>query len=285
MPELEEASDHGMYGVRIVGLDACGCFGSVPSDWPEWHVTAETVVTTDHQGPTSVGPERGLLRFGDGSTAQVERLDHGGSIHVQTTRNVAPCQLAHPYLGPVGVFSSYWTDRLPLHAGAVDIEGAAWLVLATKSGGKSTTLAFLDRAGHAVLADDLSIIDPGMNVHRGPRFIDLRSDTAQFLGIGTELGVLGTRERWRHRIGDAPLTLPLGGIIATEWGEPGIETVRGAARFETIGGSIALGVLGPWDELFMDIVTSVPLLAWRRPQNLAAAEVGIEQLVDRIVAA
>jgi hypothetical protein len=273
-----------MYGVRIEGLDACECFGSIPSDWPEWRVTAETFVAADHQSPGSVGPERGLLRFGDGSIARVERREDGGSIHVQTTQVVAPCLLAHPYLGPVGVFSSYWTDRLPLHAGAVDIGGAAWLVLATKSGGKSTTLALLDRSGHAVLADDLSIIDPGMNVHRGPRFIDLRRDAAQFLGIGTELGVLGTRERWRHPIGDAPLTLPLGGIIATEWGEPGIEAVRGAARFETVGGSIALGVRGPWDELFMDIVTSVPLFVWRRPQNLVAAGVGIEQLVDHIVA-
>jgi hypothetical protein len=34
----------------------------------------------------------------------------------------------------------------------------------------------------------------------------------------------------------------------------------------------------------MDIVTSVPLFVWRRPQNLAVADVGIEQLVDRIVA-
>jgi hypothetical protein len=133
-----------------------------------------------------------------------------------------------------------------------------------------------------VLADDLSIIDPDMNVHRGPRFIDLRRDAAQSLGVGTNLGVLGARERWRHRIGDAPLTLPLGGIIATEWGEPGFDSVTGAARVATIAGSIALGVPGPWDELFMDIVTSVPLVVWRRPENLATADVGVAQLVDHL---
>lgn len=282
MQQVEEIPSHGMYGVRIAGLDSCHCLGTVPSDWPEWSVTAEIAMTPDNREPVSVGAERGLLRLGDGSTAQVERRESGGLIHIQVTQDVAPCDLAHPYLGPVGIFSAYWTDRLPMHAGAVDINGEAWLVLATKAGGKSTTLALLERLGHAVLADDLSIIDPDMVVHRGPRFIDLRRDAAQFLGLGTNIGVLGARERWRHRLGDAPLTLPLGGFITTEWGEQAIEPITGTSRIAAVAGSIALSMPGPWNELFLDVVTSKPLLKWSRPENLGAAEQATGDLLSYV---
>lgn len=276
-----EGLARGMYGVKISGLENCGCFAPVPQDWPEWRVVVELVEAPDDQRPESAGPDRCLLRFGDGSTAEANRVDPGANIHLRLTRDVAPCHVAHPYLAAVGMFSAYWGDRLPLHAGAVGIDGKAWLILATKAGGKSTTLALLERAGHPVLADDLSVIDPEMNVHRGPRFVDLRREAAETLGIGTNLGVLGVRERWRHPVGDAPLTLPLGGIVATAWGDPGLEPVAGSARLELIAGSMALRVPGSWNELVMDVALSVPLFVWRRPENLAMADAGIAQLVDR----
>jgi len=176
------------------------------------------------------------------------------------------------------MLNAYWGDRIPLHAGAVGIDGKAWLIATTKAGGKSTTLALLAIAGHPVLADDLSVIDSGLHVHRGPRFIDLRQEAAEALGVGEYVGVLGVRERWRYRIADAPLTLPLGGIFIPTWGEPAIEHIAGSARLGPLAASLALRVPAPWDQLLLNIASSVPMVRWSRPPGLAQADRAIAQL-------
>jgi hypothetical protein len=272
----------GMYGVKITGLRDYESLGTVPSTWNEWSVTVDDLDESEDDRHQFADADRGLLRFGDGSTADVTRMGDGGSVHLRLARRVDENLLAHPYLGAVGMFSALWGGRIPFHAGAVDIGGQAWLILATKGGGKSTTLALFDRLGYDVLSDDLAIIDTDFNVHRGPRFIDLREDSAEELGIGTCLGVLGARERWRHPIGDAPLTLPLGGIIKAEWGEHAIEKVAGTEKVWALAGSIALSVPAPWNDLFMDVVTSTPLLRWSRPHQLSEATANIDSLIAAV---
>jgi hypothetical protein len=158
----------------------------------------------------------------------------------------------------------------------------AWLILGTKGGGKSTTLLLLEQAGYPVLSDDLSIIDPDLNVHRGPAFIDLRRETAQAMDIGEELGVLGARERWRHPIKNRPLTLPLGGIILAEWGKTDLKPLKGGARIQAVAGNLSLSVPGPWQDLFMDIVTSTPVFRWSRPRQLSEATANIETLITAL---
>ena len=174
---------------------------------------------------------------------------------------------------------AYWESRIPFHAGAVGIEGKAWLVAAAKGGGKSTTLGLLALSGHPVLADDLSVVGSDLEVHRGPRFVDLRGDVADALGIGRYIGVLGVRERWRFDVGDAPLTLPLAGLIIPSWGDFAIEPIRGSARLAAVAPCVSLRVPGPWDELFMDVSLTLPVLRWTRPRGLASADGAVAQLL------
>ena len=133
------------------------------------------------------------------------------------SRDIPRCDLAHPYLSVTGMLNAYGGDGLGLHAGAVVIDGRAWVIVAAKGGGKTTSLALLDRAGHPVLADDLSVVGPQLQVHRGPRFLDLRREVAERLAIGEDRGFIGMRRRWRYRIRDAPLTAPLGGVVVPVW--------------------------------------------------------------------
>jgi hypothetical protein len=256
--------------------------GPVPGEWSAWEVRAGARDTIDRDRPESVGPRTAFIRFGDGSTAEVFREDPGGRVRLDLDTEVPANDLAHPYLAVVGMLSAFWGDRLPLHAGAFGVDGRAWVLVATKEGGKSTTLAMLHLAGHPVLADDMTVISPDRTVQRGPRLIDLRPDAATALGIGDDVGVLGLRERWRYRIDDGPLTLPLGGFIVPSWGEPAIELVTGSSRLTALAPSLALRVPAGWDELFMDVALGVPLYHWTRPRGLGEAYRPIDQLLETV---
>jgi hypothetical protein len=275
-------TSRGLYGARVTGIGGCPSLAPVPSAWPEWRVVAEHGLDRAENRPESIGPDAAFIRFGDGSTAELSREDPGGRLRLSLAKEVASDDLAHPFLAPVGMLGAYWSDRLPLHAASFGIGGRAWLLVADKSGGKSTTMAMLDLAGYSVLADDLSVIEPDLTVHRGPRFIDLREDAARSLGVGDNVGEIGLRERWRYRIADGPLTLPLGGIVIPSWGEPGVELIVGSERLPTLGPSLALRIPAWWDELFMDIAFSVPVLRWTRPREVQGSRRSLDQLVDAV---
>jgi hypothetical protein len=272
----------GLYGVRVTGIKDYSSLAPVPSAWPEWRITAEHGLDRDKNRPESVGSDEAFIRFGDGSTAEVWREDPGGRLQLRLAREVAGNDIAHPFLAPVGMLGAYWSDRLPLHAGSFGLGGRAWLLAAGKAGGKSTTLAMLELAGHPVLADDLSVIEADLTVHRGPRLIDLRRDAAEALGVGDDVGRVGDRERWRYRIADGPLTLPLGGIVIPSWGKPDVELIVGSERLPMLGPSLALRIPGWWDELFMDIALSVPMLRWTRPRELSGSRPSLDQLVEAV---
>ncbi len=179
------------------------------------------------------------------------------------------------------MLSAVWGGRIAFHAGAVAIGDRAWMVVSSKGGGKTTTLALLAQKGLPVLADDIAVIDDTLQVHRGPRFLDLRGDVSEALGIGASVGVLGQRERWRHPLGEAPLTLPLGGVVFPHWGDQvAVEPVTGSTRLRLLAPAAALRVPAPWDRLMMDVALSVPMLIWRRPRDFAAIEESIDALVS-----
>jgi hypothetical protein len=270
----------GTYGVRLVGFEDCDALGTVPPDAPPWRIAVEAGANTLLGEPERVGPESAVLHFGDGSSAHVSREPPGGSVRLFLSRDIPRCDLAHPYLSVTGMLDAYWGDGLGLHAGAVVVDGSAWLIVAAKGGGKTTTLAVLDRLGLPVLADDLSVVGPDLRVHRGPRFLDLRKEVAERFGAGEDRGVIGIRRRWRHRIGDAPLTSPLAGFVVPVWGDPSIEPVIGAGRLEALAPSVSIRVPGRWEPLLLEVATSVPVLMWSRPQRLEDAEEGVSRLLD-----
>ena len=63
--------------------------------------------------------------------------------------------LVHPYLAPVALVMARWLGREGFHGGGIVAGGGVWAVLGDKTAGKSTTLAWLARAGVGVVSDDV----------------------------------------------------------------------------------------------------------------------------------
>ena len=137
------------------------------------------------------------------------------------------------------------------------------MVLATKGGGKSSTLAALFAAGHEILADDLVVIDQG-NAMPGPRFVDLKEDPESVVGapLAHDLHV----DRRRIILPDAGAPIPLAGVLILEWGEDlNVESVP-------VGNRLALGLghrtLDETDPRLLLELARIPMWIVRRPPDL-----------------
>jgi hypothetical protein len=87
-------------------------------------------------------------------------------------------------MGPVQAILWHQRGLLPLHASAVGVKGKAIAIAGDSGVGKSTLAAALERQGHPVLADDISIVDPKtMNVLVGQRRLRLWQSALEQLGI------------------------------------------------------------------------------------------------------
>jgi hypothetical protein len=271
---------HGLYGARIEGIDGGDGLGEVPADYPRWTVTVSGAPSEDFLEGASWG-----FRLGDGGLARAEQDGTGGRLHLALSRPVAERDLGHPFLSIVGVLGPLWAGGVALHGGVFLSHGRAWVVMGGKEGGKSTTLALLARAGHRVMADDLAVVAPNLMVHRGPRFVDLRQEASESLGVGEPIGMLGTRERWRYRLGEAPLAAPLGGLILPRWGdEEGVGTLDAVSRLRLVASSFPVAYPNDRSALVMDIANGVPTLVWTRPQGLDGAAGAVERMLAELPA-
>ncbi len=64
-------------------------------------------------------------------------------------------------LGQVGATAAALLRRLLfIHAGAVSIDGRAWIVIGESGAGKTSTVAILVRQGAAYLTDEITLLDP-----------------------------------------------------------------------------------------------------------------------------
>jgi hypothetical protein len=247
-----------------------------PADWPELGLR--------HAAPGPDGPHED--RIGPRSA---ELTLHGGWVTIEreparvTFRLPQPPparDLVHPYLAPAAAVAARWAGRESFHAGAVVAGGGAWAVLGDKESGKSTTLAHLALAGHAVVSDDLLVVD-GDHVLAGPRCIDLRESSAAHLGAGEPLGVVGVRERWRLALGPVPPRTPLRGWVTLAWGEEvGVDALRGAERMLALlpFRSVQLEPGAPQDLVDFG---ALPVLRLRRPRRWD----GLDEAAARLLAA
>ena len=195
----------------------------VPSDWPL--LTLRTVLGFDAGHPVGVDEDRASMRVHDG-LVEIDR--RRGEALFTARQKPTPDALVHPHLAPVAAIAARWRGHESFHAGAVILGDGAWAVMGAKGSGKSSLLAWLALSGHAVLTDDLLVIDADGNALAGPRSIDLRESAAQRFGVGEPLGVIGARERYRMVVGAVPRPCPLRGFIRLAWG--GVPTVTPRAR-------------------------------------------------------
>ena len=267
----------GCYGFRIIGVDqAHRLLVDAPAGWPEL-----TLATSPPDGRAVpdldvVGPASATLPLHGTGWMEIERA--GPRVTFRLPEAASHEELVHPYLAPGAAVLARWAGREAFHAGAVLAGGGAWVVLGDREAGKSSTLAWLALNGHAVLADDLVVLD-GADVLAGPRCIDLRSDAAARLGAGEPLGVVGTRERWRLVLDGVPARAPLRGWVLLEWDdEVAVEPVRGAERLLRLIPHRSVR-LEPPDAGALVELASLPVLTFRRPRRWDALAAAGERLV------
>lgn len=192
-----------------------------------------------------------------------------------------PSSLVHPHLAVVGAVCAHWSTREAFHAGAFVTDGGVWGVLGEKGAGKSSMLAALSRAGIAILADDLLVLD-GQRAFAGPRSIDLRRDAASSLALGYPLGVVGDRERWRVALEPIRPELAFHGWVALRWSEePAIRPLRGADRLRELLVHRALRI-PPRTPAALIELASLPFVELSRPRRWSSIQQAADRLLDKV---
>jgi hypothetical protein len=268
----------GCYGFRLDGVAAAReLLVDAPPDWPRLRV--------DCQMPQGLAPTADVV-----GAERAELPLHGGWVTVDrspprvTFRLPAPppaADLVHPYLAPAAALAARWAGRESFHAGAVVVDGGAWIVLGDKEAGKSTTIADFALHGHGVLADDLVVLD-GDAVLAGPRCVDLRETAAAHLVAGEPLGIVGVRERWRLPLEPVPVRAPLHGWVTLAWDDDvGVDALQGAERMLALVPFRSVR-LEPGDAQVLIDLASFPVLRLRRPRHWDALATARERLLDAI---
>lgn len=265
----------GAYGLRLRGVDGAERL-LVPAEagWPKLDIRVEA-------GAATVAGDR----F-DSATAHV-RLRTGGSVFIDRESGLAtftvptplsPNELVHPYLAPVAAITAHWHGRESLHGGGIAVEGGVVGVVGDRLEGKSSLLAALAARGTDIVCDDMLVVEADQ-AFAGPRTIDLREDAATALGVGENIGVVGTRGRWRVRLEPAPSRLPLAGWIFLDWAEqveiarvPASETLQRLLRNRGIR-------VPPLDPAYFVQLAAMPAWEVRRPRSWSAVPDVVEAVL------
>jgi len=224
----------GAYGFILNNLDDEGHWlNPAPQDWP----TVEVSQLTASPVPDTGGEVVEVALIGGRSlrlrNEPPEMCFVGGS---ELSRDA----LIHPYLAPAASVLAHWRGWITLHAGAFETDGRAWILIADRNGGKSTTLAAMSEMDHPVLADDLIVIKDGFAM-AGPRSLDLR-EQGQFRSA-EDLGIVGERRRWRLRLLPVPPEIPVAGVIKLTWTDkPVVRTIAVEDRSEMLLSALSMPV-------------------------------------------
>jgi hypothetical protein len=267
----------GAYGIGLDGPwdDAERFLAPVPADWPRYEMLARegnAAVTA-----ARVGPKKALLGPPSGGSILIDRAAQ--QIVVTSSPPRTPRELIHPTLAHAGAIVAWWSGHESFHAGGFVVDGGAWGVLASRGGGKSSTLAVLAAAGVPIVADDLIVVSAG-SAFVGPRALDLRSDAARQLQAGAAMEGAGLRERWRLELGPCPVTAPLRGWFVLEWGET-VEARRlgGGELLQLLGAQRAVN-LPPVDPAVLIDLASLPAWLVERPRELEALPLVAERVLE-----
>jgi hypothetical protein len=268
----------GAYGFQLQGVErAQRLLVPAPLDWPT--LTLRVKLGFDEGGSDWVNDDHARVRVHDG---QVDIDRHRGDALFTLRRRPTPDALLHPYLAPVAAIAGRWLERESFHAGAVVLGDGAWAVLGEKGSGKSSLLAWLALDGHAVVSDDLLVIDEHCSVLSGPRSIDLRANAAARLGIGEPLGVIGTRERHRMAVGPVPSKVPLRGFIRLAWGDvPTVTPVPLAWRPAALAAQRTVRI-PPRDPALLVALSALPMVELRRPREWRRAGDAADRLLGAV---
>lgn len=266
MAASHPAAAAGAYGLAFPGLALTG-LPAAPADARPLQLRREHSAAV--QPSRRLGDATATIPYLGGGWAELDRGARTAIFH--TPAPLDDDALAHPYLSPVASVFARWDGHEALHAGAVVGAGGAWAVIAPRGGGKSTTLAALSLAGHALVADDLLVVDHG-EIFRGPSFVDLRPDAEARLGLGGRVTAVREGERGRLQAAPAEWRTPLAGIIFLDWAEDAtVEPLGLGARFARLVEQRASGLEAMAPERALALA-ELPAWLVRRPQGAPLLE-------------
>lgn len=268
----------GVYGLRLLGLpDDEGvrrAMLEVPLGWPAVHLELVNGEAADPRLPER-GPARVALPLPGGGSAVMCRDTAAATI----TRpgGLANDSLVHPGLAYVASVFSGWLGRRVFHAGAFVVDGRAWGILGGHESGKSSTLGYLSRAGHSVLADDMLVLD-GLRAFGGPRSIDLRPSTADALRVNGDATAVRAGSRQRIAAAAIGTDCPLHGWFVLTWGDRRTERrLPPSERLAVLANHCHL--IQPVEALGMLDLIALPAFELSRPQDLTSLPATAESLV------
>jgi hypothetical protein len=277
-PDRSSVPD-GAWGVRFSGLAAPGLpLNEAPANWPQVSVDVRVQENPDHH--VEWGPDRACHPLLGGHQIEIRRDPL--AVNLVLARPTAPECVIAPHLTSAASTIATWTGRAAIHGGAFLHGGGAWVLLGDKGHGKSTTLGWLAASGVAIITDDLAVCDEGQ-VLAGPRCVDLRPEPAQRMDAGRDLGVVGTRERWRIDVPACPVSSPLRGWIFLEWGpEIALQRLSPIERMSRLAQHRAIAV--PWEDpgMLLDLA-ALPGFVWHRPKESRSIEPAVARLLAQIV--
>jgi hypothetical protein len=281
-----KAAAVGAYGFSVVGLaeHQSALLNPVPETWPL--LTVETVT----------GPNPATHRYvvGDdyaeyctldqtGQKGGMQLIRHPLVARFTSPSGFSPDAMIHPDLGVIGAIASRWQGRHVFHAGAFVANGRAWILIGHKEAGKSSLLGQLAAREVEILADDAVVIDETGAVLIGPRCIDLREGAAARLALGTDIGLVGTRRRWRVSLPSGPAEVPLGGWVVPSWGDTiAVDAVPLAERPPLLLGHRYLEHLVPPHPAQVLSLAARPVLRFGRPRRWQVADRAADALLEAV---
>lgn len=267
-------TSYGVYGLRVSGLQQAPVLlnAGAPQSWPELKLTYQPGTLS---ADMVMDDEHASFPCAEDGSVVADRAS--GTVTVVAPAPISDDELAHPLLAWAASAFARWLGREAFHAGGVVIGDGVWGVTGDRGAGKSTLLAAAARSGIGVVSDDLLVMS-GTTAYAGPRCVDLRDESADYLGTGR---TLQTQGRERHRVALAPvaLELPLRGWIMLAWAdEAELVPVRPAEALVRISAQrmMQLGTAGP--ERMLDHV-ALPVRELRRPRRLG----GLAETLDLLL--
>jgi hypothetical protein len=274
-----EPAARGAYGIGLRGVEeAADLLVPVGPGDPVYDVL--TRVGPGEIPEERVEHDRAQLRLRAGGRIAIDRQTR--RLQFDVPHAVRADEIVHPYLAPAAAVIARWAGRESVHAGAFAGRSGTWGLVGGREGGKSSTLAWLARAGAGVIADDLLVLDRLTPLAR-PRYVSLRGDAAAPRGPGEDNGQTGARERWRVRLGPPPAPAPRAGWVFLSWGAPlELRRVGGSERLQRLAAERSLRLPPVDPDAFLELA-ALPAWELSRPlgwDSLLGAADRLRELAD-----
>jgi len=268
----------GAYGLRVGLPIAEDDLVDAPAGWPRWHLCWRET-PRDRRRPQQLGPDEALFDLQPVGQMLVNRRTSTSTLLLP---GAPPAEAwSHPYLSATAIHAAWWSGHRSFHAGAFLAGGGAWGILGDKEQGKSSAVAWLAAREYPVLCDDLLVIAGGRAL-AGPRCLDLRQSASAHYGLGTYIGQVGARERWRVRLPPVPAEVPFRGWVALSWADDvSVASVRLEDRLGRMLAHRGLRIPETEDRGLLDLITR-PMVELRRPKSWSALDRAMTHLLDAL---